>query len=556
MARVWKEAQRVKGVLSANTDSTIRLESISGDIDFKDTISRATFEDMAKDLAPRFSQPIADALNAANLKLEDIKSVILVGGASRTPMVQSAVKALVGDKVALGVNADEAAALGAAFYGATTKTSWRTRPMKFLDVNAYDMQMKYFKEGSNKQFTSVVLPSMSKLGRQSFKRLTFPKRSQDFEVELEYKSLPDSQTPVAVVKAKLSGVAGALANLTSQGVQTPQVRVSFGYSDSGLAVVEDAVAVGELTRVVEPSKSASDDKKAKSTGSQTTTSTSESQESTKAATEEAPKTETVTVTAPIDLQITPLSLSPLSTPEKQTSRSRLAEIAAREAAKAKREQAFNLLEGFLYRLRDLLEDDSNPFHEFAQPDEQARLSDKLATTMSWLHDEGEEAAADVLLAKRAELENIEQPIITRYQEASTGPKALSDLQKAHALARAFLTEAKANQTAAVEAGETPRFTDDDLKSVDTLVTESENWLRERTQQQKKLTKRQDPALKTAEMESKGVAIQKLVLGLQKRKPYRPKTTSTTKSATATPTQTTESGESQPTDKENRSREEL
>lgn len=63
--------------------------------------------------------------------------------------------------------------------------------MKFLDVNAYDMQMKYFKEGSNKQFTSVVLPSMSKLGRQNFKRLTFPKRSQDFEVELEYKSLPD-----------------------------------------------------------------------------------------------------------------------------------------------------------------------------------------------------------------------------------------------------------------------------------------------------------------------------------------------------------------------------
>lgn len=154
------------------------------------------------------------------------------------------------------------------------------------------------------------------------------------------------------------------------------------------------------------------------------------------------------------------------------------------------------------------------------------------------------------------IRKLEQPIITRYQEASTGPKALSDIQKAHALARAFLTEAKANQTTAIEAGETPRFTDDELKNVDTLVTESENWLRERMQQQKKLTKREDPVLKTAEMESKGLAVQKSVQGLQRRKPVRPKTTSTTKSATATPTPTTESEQSQSTGKENHSREEL
>lgn len=63
--------------------------------------------------------------------------------------------------------------------------------MRFLDVNAYDMQLKYLKEASNKQLTSIVLPSMSKIGRQNFKRLTFPKRTQDFDVELEYKSLPN-----------------------------------------------------------------------------------------------------------------------------------------------------------------------------------------------------------------------------------------------------------------------------------------------------------------------------------------------------------------------------
>lgn len=85
-------------------------------------------------------------------------------------------------------------------------------------------------------------------------------------------------------------------------------------------------------------------------------------------------------------------------------RNSLAEIAAREFAKVQREQAYNLLEGFLYRLRDILGDEESPFKEFAQPKEQTLLSDKLAVTLAWLNDEGDEASADVLFAKRAELE--------------------------------------------------------------------------------------------------------------------------------------------------------
>ena len=67
--RLWKEAQRVKGVLSANTESPVRIESLAGDIDFKDSIKRADFEDLASDLVPRFTRPITDALAAAGLTL-------------------------------------------------------------------------------------------------------------------------------------------------------------------------------------------------------------------------------------------------------------------------------------------------------------------------------------------------------------------------------------------------------------------------------------------------------------------------------------------------------
>lgn len=69
MARLWKEAQRVKSVLSANADAPVRVESLLEGVDFKDTVSRATLENLAKDLRDRFSQPIVHALDAAGMTM-------------------------------------------------------------------------------------------------------------------------------------------------------------------------------------------------------------------------------------------------------------------------------------------------------------------------------------------------------------------------------------------------------------------------------------------------------------------------------------------------------
>lgn len=64
-------------------------------------------------LGQRFIAPIEAALADAQLSMNDIESVILVGGSSRVPMVQKAVAAFVGeDKIAKNVNADEAGVLG------------------------------------------------------------------------------------------------------------------------------------------------------------------------------------------------------------------------------------------------------------------------------------------------------------------------------------------------------------------------------------------------------------------------------------------------------------
>ena len=69
MVKLWKEAQRVKAILSANTEAVATIESLAWDIDFKTKVSRSAFESVCTDLKGQFAKPIQDALRNAGLTL-------------------------------------------------------------------------------------------------------------------------------------------------------------------------------------------------------------------------------------------------------------------------------------------------------------------------------------------------------------------------------------------------------------------------------------------------------------------------------------------------------
>jgi hypoxia up-regulated 1 len=69
MAKLWKEAQRVKAILSANTETVSQVESLAWDIDFKTRVTRAELEAKSEDLKDKFAKPILDALENADLTL-------------------------------------------------------------------------------------------------------------------------------------------------------------------------------------------------------------------------------------------------------------------------------------------------------------------------------------------------------------------------------------------------------------------------------------------------------------------------------------------------------
>jgi len=86
---------------------------------------------------------------------------------------------------------------------------------------------------------------------------------------------------------------------------------------------------------------------------------------------------------------------------------RLREIDNIENSKRRKEEARNNLESYLYKLRDLLGDESQtPFRKCSQPGERSAIQKKLEGTLAWMHDEADDADTSQLLEKLSGLEYV------------------------------------------------------------------------------------------------------------------------------------------------------
>jgi molecular chaperone DnaK len=119
--RLKEAAEKAKIELSGVTTSNINLPFITmtaeGPQHLDMNITRAKFEELTADLVEATIGPTRQALQDAKLTFSDIKEVILVGGSTRTPAVQEAIRKLSGKEPHKGVNPDEVVALGAAIQG-------------------------------------------------------------------------------------------------------------------------------------------------------------------------------------------------------------------------------------------------------------------------------------------------------------------------------------------------------------------------------------------------------------------------------------------------------
>ncbi len=193
-AKLFKEAERLRQVLSANSETSSFFESFFEDVDFRYKLSRSQLEDLTVEYTSRIDGPFYQALEVAGLSINDIDSVIVHGGATRTPFIQSRLEAIAGKgKIRSNVNSDEAAVFGAAFKAATISPAFRVKEIRDSDLQGYNHGIQY-KVNSKDRDQKIFTPS-TKVG--STKDLPF-KMMEDFEFTV-YQEIPGATSGVSKV---------------------------------------------------------------------------------------------------------------------------------------------------------------------------------------------------------------------------------------------------------------------------------------------------------------------------------------------------------------------
>lgn len=137
LQRLKEAAEKAKIELSSMLETEVNLPFLAfhpdkGPLHLNVRITRAKFEELTFDLLERCERPFKQAIGDAGVKLTEIEEVILVGGATRMPMVQELVRKLTGKEPHKGVNPDEVVAVGAAIQAAVL--TGKTKDIVLLDV--------------------------------------------------------------------------------------------------------------------------------------------------------------------------------------------------------------------------------------------------------------------------------------------------------------------------------------------------------------------------------------------------------------------------------------
>ncbi|MGO2792236.1 molecular chaperone DnaK [Microbacterium gubbeenense] len=125
LQRLKEAAEQAKKELSSSASTTISLPYLSltaeGPASLQETLTRAKFEDLTKDLVERTKKPFQDVIKEAGVSLSEIAHVVLVGGSTRMPSIAELVKQETGKEANKGVNPDEVVAVGAALQAGVLK---------------------------------------------------------------------------------------------------------------------------------------------------------------------------------------------------------------------------------------------------------------------------------------------------------------------------------------------------------------------------------------------------------------------------------------------------
>lgn len=544
LAKLFKEAGRVKNVLSANVDHFAQVEGLLDDIDMKIQVTRDQLEDLCQDLFERIRNPVDMALKTSGLTMDVISQVVLVGAGARMPKVQERLQEVVKMDLAKNINADEAAAMGAVYKAADLSTGFKVKPFLTKDAVIFPIQVTFEREVEGqtapKQIKRLLFGPMNPYPQK--KVLTFNKHTDDFSFNVKYADLDHISEEelknlgsLDLRSVALTGVADVLNKHKGPNAESKGIKAHFSMDESGILSLvnvellvernstdddeestfsklgstisklftnpDEADKVGEKPISEEPEEGGEEkdvkdskekdkkDEKQDETKKQESKSEEKKDDSKKDDSEKKveKKTFTKVVKEKISTEEEPLGVLPLSKEAMQGAFKKIQVLNEYDFQRNRRESALNALESYVFDAQNKLEEED--YQSAATSDEIEKIRQGCSEVSDWLYEDGATADADAYETKLKDLQKLTKSLYLRVAEHRERPEAIAALRQVLNGSSTFLKDARNVTAAKMEAEENWVFTEVELNTLEKSIKETEQWMikMEKDQAEQKLS---------------------------------------------------------------------